>query len=78
MTSSDAINPKYEAIKYEKMLFLNRVEVGSVNLLKIQLESEFYNSFLNENDKVSFKLKLNASEFVAMQNQLFPNMGELS
>jgi hypothetical protein len=72
----DAINPNFETIKHDKVLSFNKIEVGSFNLFKNELESEFNKTFLNENDLVSFKLKLNANEYVAIQNTLFPNMGE--
>jgi hypothetical protein len=50
--------------------------VGSIDLFKNELESEFWKNFLFQNDLTSFKLKLNANEYIAIQNTLFPRIGE--
>jgi hypothetical protein len=45
-------------------------------LFKNELESEFWKKFLFQNDLTSFKLKLNISEYIAIQNTIFPRISE--
>jgi hypothetical protein len=59
-------------------LFFGQVEVGTVALLKTQLESKFIKKTFRQTDLVNFKLKLNASEFIAVQSTLFPNLSEIA
>jgi hypothetical protein len=73
----DAINPDFETVKYKKVLLFNGVETGSIDLFKNKLENAPYKTFSNENDLVSFKLKLNVNEFIAIQSTLFPVISEL-
>jgi hypothetical protein len=77
VSSPDALNPNYENLKYDKKLFFNYAEVGSVDLLKNKLENGCYKTTSNENLLVSFKLKLNVSEFIAVQSTLFPVISEI-
>ena len=74
---SDCINPNFETVKYPKKLFIDGCDVSSFELLKAALEGRYARSYRGENSLVSFKLKLNVSEFVVIQDELFPRLGEL-
>lgn len=77
LTFSDCINPNFETTKQPKKLFLDGNDVDSFELFKIILETEYTKAYHDQNSLISFKLKLNVSEFLIMQDELFPRLGEL-
>jgi len=50
--------------------------MGTFDSFKNQLEKEYTKDYYSQNSLVSFKLKLNVSEYIIIQNVLYPKIGE--
>lgn len=73
---SASINPNFQTMKYDKILLVDEIDMGSFDIFKNQFENEYTKEYYTQNAMVSFKLKLNPSEYIILQNKLFPRIGE--
>lgn len=73
---SDSINPNFEPIKYNRILLVDSIDMTSFDSFRNEFENEYAKAYYNQNATISFKLKLNVSEYIIVQNDLFPRLGE--
>ena len=77
LSFSGSINPNFEVTKYNKMLLVDSFDMTSFDVFKEELEKEYTKCYYSENASIEMKLKLNVSEFIFVQNNLFPRLGEV-
>lgn len=73
---SDSINPNFETTKYARVLLVDSIDMTSFDTFKDEFENEYCKAYYNQNAVIEFKLKLNVSEYIIIQNNLFPRLGE--
>lgn len=74
---TECVTPNFNKTKFDKKLLIDDIDTNSFNVFKNQFENEYNKKYYSQNSLIRFKLKLNISEYVIIQNRLFPKLAEL-
>jgi len=72
---SHSIDLDFYIKKQPKLLLIDDTVIENFTVFKHRFETEYVKDYFTNNSTVSFKLKVNAKEFIMLQNVLIPKLG---